>query len=97
VTDSKVFADEVLKTAKVGDQEKMPEDPKGNFPEAHKGVNYVFGGPDSYEPKRKQKLTAREVMAVKPPPPSTLDGSKSPLLLTMVTTQTLFQSRCGNP
>jgi hypothetical protein len=45
------FADEVLKMAKPTDQEKKPDDPKGNFPEAHKEVNYVFGGPDSYEPK----------------------------------------------
>jgi hypothetical protein len=51
--------------ANVADQEKKPEDPKGDFPEAHKEVNYIFGGPDSYEPKRKQKLTAREVMAGK--------------------------------
>jgi hypothetical protein len=54
------FTDEVLKTAKAADQEMKPEDPKGDFPE----VNYIFGGPYSYEPKRKQKLTTREVMAV---------------------------------
>jgi hypothetical protein len=33
------FAYEVLKMAKVADQEKKPEDPKGNFPQAHKEVN----------------------------------------------------------
>jgi hypothetical protein len=33
------FADEVLKMAKVADQEKKPEDPKGDFPQAHKEVN----------------------------------------------------------
>jgi hypothetical protein len=71
--------------AKAVDQEKKPEDPKGDFPEAHKEVNYIFGGPDSYEPKRKQKLTTREVMVVEPPPPSTLDGLRSPLPLTAVT------------
>jgi uncharacterized protein with ATP-grasp and redox domains len=58
------FADEVLKTVKSADHEKKSEDPKCDFSEAHKEVNYVFGGPDSYEPKRKQKLTAREVLAV---------------------------------
>jgi hypothetical protein len=52
--------------AMAADQEKKPEDPKGDFPKACKEVNYIFGGPDSYEPKRKQKLTAWEVMAVKP-------------------------------
>jgi hypothetical protein len=33
------FTDEVLKTAKKVDQEKKPEEVKGNFPEAHKKVN----------------------------------------------------------
>jgi hypothetical protein len=80
------------------DQEKKPKDPNGDFPEAHKVVNYIFGGPDSYEPKRRQKLTAREVMAVKPATPlSTLGGLRSPLLLTMATTWILYQSQGGIP
>jgi hypothetical protein len=54
------------------DQEKKSEDPKGNFPEAHKEVNYISSGPDSYESKRKQKLTAQEVMMVKPTTPEYL-------------------------
>jgi hypothetical protein len=60
--------------AKKTDQEKMLKEPKGDFPEAHKEVNYIYGSPDSYESRRKQKLTTREVMAVSPatppPPPS---------------------------
>jgi hypothetical protein len=56
----------VLKTAKGADQEKKPKEPKGDFPEAHKEVNNIYGGPHSYESRRKQKLTAREVMAVSP-------------------------------
>jgi hypothetical protein len=51
------------------DQVKKPEESKGDFPEAHKEVNYIYGDPDSYESRRKQKLTAREVMAVSSPPP----------------------------
>jgi hypothetical protein len=47
------FADEVLKTAKKASHEKKPEEPKGDFPEAHKEVNYIYSGSDSYEPKRK--------------------------------------------
>jgi hypothetical protein len=39
--------------AKVADQEKKPEDPKGDFLEAHREVNYIFNGPDSYEPMLK--------------------------------------------
>jgi hypothetical protein len=48
----------VLKTAKGTDQEKKPKEPKGEFPDAHKEVSYIYGGPDSYESRRKQKLTA---------------------------------------
>jgi hypothetical protein len=72
------FAYEVLKTAKPADHEKKPEDPKGDFLEAHK-VNYIFGGPDLYELKRKQKLTAREVLAVGPATPEYLRWSKVPI------------------
>jgi hypothetical protein len=61
------------------DQEKKPKDPKGDFPDFHKEVNYIFGGPDSYEPKRKQKPTAREVLAVGPTTPEYLKWSKVPI------------------
>jgi hypothetical protein len=66
------FADEVLKMAKWADQEKKPDEPKGDFPEANKEVNYIYGGLDSYESRRKQKLTAWEVMAVWPATPKYL-------------------------
>jgi hypothetical protein len=65
--------------AKGVDQEKKPEQPKGNFLEAHKKVNYIYGGPESYESRRKQKLTAREVMAVLPATPEYLKWSKVPI------------------
>jgi hypothetical protein len=65
--------------AKPADQEKKLEDPKDDFPEAHKEVNYIFGGPDSYEPKRKQKLTAREVLAVGPTTHEYLRWSEVPI------------------
>jgi hypothetical protein len=39
--------------AKGADQEKKPEEPKGDFPEAHTEVNYIYGGPDSYESRWK--------------------------------------------
>jgi hypothetical protein len=48
----------VLKTAKKDDQEKKLEDPNGDFSKAHKEVNYIYGGPNSYESRRKQKLIA---------------------------------------
>jgi hypothetical protein len=59
--------------AKGADQEKKPDDPKGNFLEAHKEVNYIYGDPESYESRRKQKFTVWEVMAVSP---ATLDYLK---------------------
>jgi hypothetical protein len=39
------FTYEVLKMAKKVDQEKKPEEPKSDFPEAHKEANYIYGGP----------------------------------------------------
>jgi hypothetical protein len=66
------FADEVLKKAKGADQEKKPEEPRGEFPEAQ--------SPDSYESRRKQKLTAREVMAVSPATPEYLQWSEVPII-----------------
>jgi hypothetical protein len=59
------FAGEVLKMAKGVDQEKMPEEPKGDFPEAHK-----------YDSRRRQKHTALEVMAVSPTTPKYLEWSE---------------------
>jgi hypothetical protein len=73
--------DEILKTAKLADQEKKQEDPKGDFPEAHKEVNYIFCGPNSYEPKRKQKLIAREVLAVSPATSKYLRLSEVPITI----------------
>jgi hypothetical protein len=69
----------VLKTAKKTNQEKKPEEPKGDFPEAHKEVNYIYGGPDSYESRRKQKLTTQEVMEVSPATPEYLKWSEVPI------------------
>jgi hypothetical protein len=53
------FADEVLMMAKPANREKKPEDPKGDFPMARKEVNYIFGGPDSYEPKIESRIEDR--------------------------------------
>jgi hypothetical protein len=38
--------------AKSANQEKKPKDSKGDFPEVHKEVNYIIGGPNSSEPPR---------------------------------------------
>jgi hypothetical protein len=65
--------------AKGGNQEKKHEEHKGNFPEAHKEANYIYGCPDSYESRRKQKLTAREVMAASPATPMYLKWYEVPI------------------
>jgi hypothetical protein len=62
--------------AKGVDQEKNPEEPKGDFLEAHKEVNYIYGDPNSYESRRRQKLIAHEVMVVSPTTPEYLKWSK---------------------
>jgi hypothetical protein len=46
------FIDEVLKMAKKDDQEKKPREPNCDILEAHKKVNYIYSGPDSYESRR---------------------------------------------
>jgi hypothetical protein len=51
----------------------------GDFPKAHKEVNYIYGGPESYESRRKQKLTPREVMAVSPTTHEYLKCSEEPI------------------
>jgi hypothetical protein len=73
------FVDEVPKTVKPANQEKKPEDSKGDFPEAHKEVNYIFGGPNSYEPKWKQKLTSWDVLEVGPTTHEYLRWSEVPI------------------
>jgi hypothetical protein len=52
------FADEVLKTAKKADRKKNHDEPKSDFPEAKREVNYIYSGLDSHESRRKQKLIA---------------------------------------
>jgi hypothetical protein len=69
----------VLKTAKGANQEKKPEEPRGFFPKAHKKVKYIYGGPVSYESRRKQKLTTQEVMAVSPATPEYLKWFEVPI------------------
>jgi hypothetical protein len=69
----------VLKTTKGADQEKKPEEPKDDFSEAHKVVNYIYGGPDSDESRRKKKHIAREVMVVSPTTPEYLKWSEVPI------------------
>jgi hypothetical protein len=54
------FTDEVLKMAK-----------KVDFLEAHKEVNYIYGGSDSYESRRKQNSPSRRSWRSHLPPSST--------------------------
>jgi hypothetical protein len=69
VTDSKVLQMRFSRRPEVPITSPKPND---NFPEAHKGVNYIYGGPDLYESRRKQKLTDWEVMVVSPATPEYL-------------------------
>jgi hypothetical protein len=70
------FASGVLKTT---NQEKKSEVSKDDFPVACKEVNYIYGGLESYESRRKQKLTTREVMAVSPATHEYLKWSEVPI------------------
>jgi hypothetical protein len=51
------FTNEVLKTVKKANQEKKPEEPKGESLEAHKEVNYIYGRSwQSHPPPRVPKV-----------------------------------------
>nr|AAR06299.1 putative gag-pol protein [Oryza sativa Japonica Group] len=80
----KQFAEQYVKNARKpsdGDQgtsnKKDDEDdaPTG-FQDHRKELNHIFGGPLSYESKRKQKLTEREINAVQPNTPQDLRWSE---------------------
>jgi hypothetical protein len=53
----------------------------GDFPEAHKEVNYIYGGPDSYESRRKQKVIAQELLPVSPATLEYLKWSMVPIII----------------
>jgi hypothetical protein len=74
------FADKVLKSAKKVNQEKKIVDMRSDFPEARKEVNYIYSEPNSYESKRKKKLTARVVMAVGLTTPEYLKWFEVPII-----------------
>jgi hypothetical protein len=66
MTDSKVSQIRFSRWQKGLIKRKKPKDPKGDFPKSHKEVNYIYGGPESYEWRRKQKLTTWEVLMASP-------------------------------
>src|SRR5438105_4670588 len=49
------------------------------FPDPEHQLNMIYGGSDAYEPKRKQKLTAREINAITPATPKYLKWSEAPI------------------
>jgi hypothetical protein len=58
---------------------RSPKNQRATSPKAHKETNYIYGGPDSYESRRKQKLTVWEVIEVSPATPEYLKWSKVPI------------------
>ena len=63
---------DVLASAKGTGPSKKSEDRGGGFQKASREVNYIFGGSEAYEGKRKQKVTYREVMMTTPSIPEYL-------------------------
>ena len=66
------LATELMNAKKKEGPNKKPDNRGGSFQKANREVNYIFGGPDAYEGKRKQKLTHREVMMAAPSTPEYL-------------------------
>jgi hypothetical protein len=58
---------------------RSPKNQRATSPKAHKETNYIYGGPDSYESRRKQKLIARKIMVVSPATPEYLKRSEVPI------------------
>ncbi|GJN23894.1 hypothetical protein PR202_gb11586 [Eleusine coracana subsp. coracana] len=54
-------------------------DDSGEFQEPRKEVNFIFGGPDAYVSKRKQKLELREINSVEPAAPQFMRWSEMPI------------------
>jgi hypothetical protein len=73
------FTDKVLQSTKKTEQEKKMEDLKSDFLEVCKEINYIFDGTQSYESKRKRKLTTQEVMAIIPVTPGYLKWREVPI------------------
>jgi hypothetical protein len=78
-TDSKILQMKYSRRPKALIRRKKPKEPKGDFPEAYKEVNYIYGGSDSFESRHKQKLIAQVVMAVSPATPEYLKWSEVPI------------------
>jgi hypothetical protein len=78
-TDSRVLQMRYLRRPKRLIKRKKLEELKGNFLEAHNEINNIYGGPDSYESRRKQKLIAQEVMVVSPATLEYLNWSEAPI------------------
>src|SRR5438128_3652542 len=51
------------------------------FPDPEHQLNMIYGGLDTYESKRKQKLTAREINAIIPATPKYLKWSEAPITI----------------
>jgi len=83
---------DVLASAKGTGPSKKSENPGSGFQKASQKVNYIFGGSEAYEGKRKQKLTYREVMLTAPSTPKYLPWSEVPILFDRRTIQISSQN-----
>ena len=82
------FATEALKVAPAR-QQRTPRNNKkdddktdaepDDFQDTEKEVNFICGGPDACDSKRKQKLALREVNAIEPATPEFLRWSEVPI------------------
>lgn len=82
----KAFAEKVLKLLeleshkpKTSKKNDLDKGDKADFPQSTHDIMYIFGGPDSYESKRKQKLMTREVFPIEPTNPEFLHWLKNPI------------------
>ncbi|KAK3142839.1 hypothetical protein QOZ80_4BG0352370 [Eleusine coracana subsp. coracana] len=55
------------------------KDDSGEFQEPRKEVNFIFGGPDAYTSKRRQKLELQEINSLEPATPQYMRWSEIPI------------------
>ena len=75
----KVAKDPPRRNSKDKTNDDGDKDDSGEFQEPCKEVNFIFGGPDAYVCKRKQKLELREINSMELAAPQFIRWSKMPI------------------
>jgi len=90
----KSFAKQFIGAQRTGEPSNRSEEGKGGSPSTNREINYIFGGTDTYEGKRKAKLALREVMMTNPSISDYLKWSDVPITFNL-SDHPDYIPRCG--